>query len=198
MNNIPQTPEAYRAWWVDRRPDIPYGLCWCGCGQETRLHPNNRREKYETRGEPRRFLHGHTRAKQPVAPEPYEVKNCGFVTPCWMWQRAQRYGYGHMWHRGRNGLAHRFYYIDKYGLVPEGLELDHLCMNPLCVNPEHLEPVTHTENVRRSKHRKLTQAKADRIRWLHQNTELALDDLAAMYGITRGHVSRVINRRAWS
>jgi hypothetical protein len=35
------------------------------------------------------------------------------------------------------------------GEIPEGLELDHLCRNTLCVNPDHLEPVTHAENIQR-------------------------------------------------
>lgn len=34
--------------------------------------------------------------------------------------------------------------------VPQGLELDHLCRNPSCVNPDHLEPVSHYENLLRS------------------------------------------------
>jgi hypothetical protein len=37
-----------------------------------------------------------------------------------------------------------------HGPVPDGLELDHLCMNPPCINPDHLEPVTHAENMRRA------------------------------------------------
>lgn len=35
------------------------------------------------------------------------------------------------------------------GQIAEGLELDHLCFNPSCVNPDHLEAVTHKENLRR-------------------------------------------------
>lgn len=31
-----------------------------------------------------------------------------------------------------------------------GLELDHTCVNPRCRRPDHLEPVTHQENVQRS------------------------------------------------
>jgi hypothetical protein len=36
------------------------------------------------------------------------------------------------------------------GPIPEGLEIDHLCRVQLCVNPEHLEAVTHRENMLRS------------------------------------------------
>jgi hypothetical protein len=35
------------------------------------------------------------------------------------------------------------------GPIPDGLEIDHLCRVPSCCNPEHLEAVTHAENMRR-------------------------------------------------
>lgn len=46
-------------------------------------------------------------------------------------------------------LAYRWSYEHFVGPIPEGLQIDHLCRNPRCVNPEHLEPVTARENVRR-------------------------------------------------
>lgn len=46
--------------------------------------------------------------------------------------------------------AHRFAYELVKGPIPEGLTLDHLCNVPLCVNPDHLEPVTLSENIRRA------------------------------------------------
>lgn len=46
-------------------------------------------------------------------------------------------------------MAHRWAYERFVGLIPEGLRLDHLCRNRRCVNPEHLEPVSQRENVRR-------------------------------------------------
>lgn len=64
---------------------------------------------------------------------------------CWMWIGPQRKGYGYLF--GRN--AHRVIYERLVSDVPAGLELDHLCRNPLCVNPAHLEPVTHAENMAR-------------------------------------------------
>lgn len=44
---------------------------------------------------------------------------------------------------------HVYLYELLVGQVPPEMELDHLCKNRGCVNPDHLEPVTHTENMRR-------------------------------------------------
>lgn len=46
--------------------------------------------------------------------------------------------------------VHKVAYEYLIGPVPEGMELDHLCHNKRCVNPDHLEPVTHAENLRRA------------------------------------------------
>jgi hypothetical protein len=73
---------------------------------------------------------------------------------CWEWT-ATKYpsGYGSFFHgaRGRRDYrsAHRVSYEMFVGLIPEGLQLDHLCRRRSCVCPDHLEPVTNAENVRR-------------------------------------------------
>ncbi len=70
---------------------------------------------------------------------------------CWQWLRpAGNKGYGQFWFEGRMRATHRLSYELTKGNVPEGLQLDHLCRNKLCVNPDHLEPVTMAENLRRS------------------------------------------------
>lgn len=70
---------------------------------------------------------------------------------CWLWTAAlSDGGYGVFGIGGRRVVhAHRFAYQQRVGPIPEGLHLDHLCRVRNCVNPDHLEPVTHAENVRR-------------------------------------------------
>lgn len=70
---------------------------------------------------------------------------------CWLWTGSlTRDGYGNLTLRGKVRRAHRVSYEDAKGAIPEGLELDHVCRERRCVRPDHLEPVTHAENMRRS------------------------------------------------
>lgn len=69
---------------------------------------------------------------------------------CWLWMGAKTVkGYGSFNDGGHTRQAHRVAYELSYGPVPDGLEIDHTCGNRSCVNPQHLEAVTHSENLRR-------------------------------------------------
>ena len=83
--------------------------------------------------------------------EPYYIPepNSG----CWLWlgpilhagtRRQKPYG-----RLGRE-LAHRLSFIFFKGPIPDGLEVDHICNNGLCINPDHLQAITHAENIRRA------------------------------------------------
>jgi hypothetical protein len=77
-----------------------------------------------------------------------------FDGDCWMWIAAttsEGYGTVRLSNPRRMRDAHRVVYESLIGPVPVGLELDHLCRVRHCVNPDHLEPVTHQENVRRGR-----------------------------------------------
>lgn len=78
-----------------------------------------------------------------------KVEPSGF---CWNWTAHRcKQGYGHFsfGNTGQKLQAHRISYTALVGMIPQGLELDHLCRNTSCVNPDHLEPVTGMENRRR-------------------------------------------------
>lgn len=71
-------------------------------------------------------------------------------TKCWLWTASlNAYGYGQFRVNGTMRGAHRVSVVVGGRLIPEGLDLDHLCRVRSCVNPAHLEGVTRKENLRR-------------------------------------------------
>jgi hypothetical protein len=51
--------------------------------------------------------------------------------------------------QGSSRMVHNVAYEVFIGPIPEGKELDHICRNRWCWNPDHLEPVTHKQNMMR-------------------------------------------------
>ena len=105
-----------------------------------------------------------------VSPEP----NSG----CWLWTASEDgRGYGQFAPFGWRGLhkqgsikAYKFAYLFYRGSVPDGKELDHVCRNRLCVNPDHLEPVSHRENVLRGDSPSARQARQTHCKRGHEFT----------------------------
>lgn len=72
------------------------------------------------------------------------------VRTCWEWTGAKdQHGYGRFGVRRKNRRAHVVAWMLEHGPIPDGLELDHLCRNRGCVRPDHMELVTHRENLMR-------------------------------------------------
>jgi HNH endonuclease len=82
------------------------------------------------------------RIEEKILPEP----NSG----CWLWSGCVgSHGYAQIAVKHGTTVVHKILYEQKFGPVPKGLELDHLCRVRCCVNPDHLETVTRRENIRR-------------------------------------------------
>lgn len=80
-------------------------------------------------------------------PRGYRVEDRGYATPCWVHRGALNHaGYGQVF----GCTAHVREWESVHGPVPDGFELDHLCRVRACRNPDHLEVVTHAENMRRA------------------------------------------------
>ncbi len=70
---------------------------------------------------------------------------------CWIWSGyTVKGGYGMVSINRKSTPCHRFTYEKYKGKIPDGMTIDHLCVNPPCVNPDHLEAVTQYENNYRS------------------------------------------------
>ena len=74
-----------------------------------------------------------------------------FTDSCWLWTAAKSpLGYGRFRLIAPGEVyAHRYAYEFCVEHIPGGLEIDHLCRVRHCVFPNHLEVVTHRENVLR-------------------------------------------------
>ncbi len=195
MTTIPRTLSEYREWWSEQRPGIPFGYCWCGCGEPTTRSPYTDRPRRYFKNEPFRYVSGHQRRGHPTA---HTVEDRGHDTPCWVWQRAKNEnGYGTTKVGRRTVKAHRLYYELHIGPIPEGMSLDHLCRNVACVRPSHLEPVSHAENVRRGNAAKLCWADVHEIRRLHGISGITNSQIAQQFGIHVNYVREIATGKRW-
>lgn len=70
---------------------------------------------------------------------------------CWLWVGSKcSSGYGNFFYNGKLHVASRWSYVHHKGPIPPDHEVDHLCRVRNCVKPEHLQTLTHKDNVRRT------------------------------------------------
>lgn len=66
---------------------------------------------------------------------------------CWIWPRCTKDGYPVVkWGSSTTGL-HRIVLEVKHGAALGSQHAHHICANSACVNPDHLQPVTHRDNI---------------------------------------------------
>lgn len=168
-------------------------LCECGCGQIAK----------------NRFVHGHNARmpeflaknivslkEKPRAKKKTPAYIVDEKTGCWEWQRAKIRGYGIINRRDYRMYAHRYYYQKYKGNIPEDKVLDHLCGNPSCVNPDHLEPVTAAENIRRGNKTKLMHEDINKIRKLRKLGS-TYTSIAKIYGVYHSTIRNVCVGKTW-
>ena len=115
-------------------------------------------------------------------------------TGCWNWSGwITTNGYGILrLSDKRTALAHRFVFERTVGPVAEGLDLDHLCRNRRCVNPDHLEPVSRSENLRRGSRGKMTRTSIFQMRLLDATTSLTRMEIADLFCVSGRTVTRYL------
>ena len=66
---------------------------------------------------------------------------------CWVWPRLNRSGYPTVRLGKREVALHRVVLEIKHGAPLGSQHAHHICANAACVNPDHLQPITHRDNV---------------------------------------------------
>lgn len=97
--------------------------------------------------------------KRPIACQPSQpdlerfMGRVMFIGDCWLWSdeylHQSRFGYADFSVDGGTRPAHQVSYVWFVAPLTSGMEVDHLCRKRHCVRPEHLDEVTHAENIRR-------------------------------------------------
>jgi hypothetical protein len=178
---------------IEIPPPNPSGLCFCGCGEKAPIATQSNFREGILRGFPARFVHNHHMRKFVR----YLIEDRGYKTPCWIWQlTVSEDGYGRVSVGRSNIAAHRFYYEQRFGPIPDGLLLDHLCRVRCCVNPDHLEPVTTLENTRRGLNCKLSPQEVTLVRELHARGS-TLAQLSAQFGVTKSAIHLIVKGKNW-
>ena len=119
-------------------------------------------------------------------------------TGCWLWLGAlDKDGYGVSWRNGKFCRAHVHTWLDAGREIPEGKVLDHkVCRMRRCVNPDHLEPASAMQNVRRSGRTKLRPEQVRRIRKMLKKGVRA-SYLATLFGVHKSNIYAIKVNKSW-
>jgi hypothetical protein len=128
-----------------QQPIVGPGLCECGCGGATPLATYTNRNRVVVKGQPSRFVHGHSAHNGPAEFWRRIERAQSNGGGCSLWPGPfDIAGYGTFGNR----LVHREMFTHSHGPISDRLWVLHKCDNPPCWNPAHLFPGTHEDNMR--------------------------------------------------
>jgi len=89
---------------------------------------------------------------------------------------------------GKTTRLHRLIYQRLNGVIPDGMEVRHLCHNKKCCNPDHLAVGTHQENMDDNKlnghkHKNKTLLRLSDKRRIIKNKTITNQELAEKYNV---------------
>ena len=144
----------------------------------------------------------HTLANQSMRYEINEHKGCvgksGTHTHCHEFTGSKNAsGYGQTNVDGKNQPAHRVAYQHWIGDIPHKYDVSHICHNRKCINPDHLEAVTHADNVRQSiidnnGRKKPVKLSAEQKKEIYDNRTTSHTELARKYNISLMTITTII------
>ncbi len=170
------------------------GYCACGCGQRTKLADRNHGPLGWVKDEPFEYITQHQNNKKRSK---WIEQDCGYETPCHIWQGQPSQRYPSLKIKGKPVKVHLWAWEQVYGPVPVGMVVHHRCDEPRCCNPKHLEIVTQATNAHYGRSAKLTMDKANQIRALYATGAYSLRKLAEMYEVSRGTIENVAYGKTW-
>lgn len=119
-------------------------------------------------------------------------------TGCWIFLgHTNHKGYGYARFGGKKQIrAHRYFYEQLVGPIPEGYEPHHTCETKKCVNTDHMELLTMLEH--KAKHGRL-KLKPEDVVEIRERRALGVPRkvLAEKFGIRVDYVSEITRRRWW-
>jgi predicted XRE-type DNA-binding protein len=132
-------------------------------------------------------------------------------TRCWLWEgQLERNGYGRVKVQGKGKKAHRIAWQIKHGFIPKGKKILHKCDNRACVRHLFLGTMKDNSLDMVAKNRfdkrkgentnkaKLSNAQVLQIRRLYAKGDLSQRDLSAMFGVTRGSISPILQNKTFT
>lgn len=129
---------------------------------------------------------------------------------CIIWPNAiDKSGYGRVWFRKKNFLAHRMVFILNFGEIPDDFHVCHKCDERRCINPDHFFLGKNIDNVKDkvSKNRqakgvkngraKLTLDQVQIIKELYKDG-LTQNQIANYFKVSQWTISAILNKKKWN